>query len=160
MITLSVLVVLAVGLGFYSYCGRSVRAEIDIAAAPERVWQILIDTSHYHEWQPTMIALEGVVRRGETLKLVVKTAVGERIFYPTLLVVEPNRALAWRVRGAFPGLLHARHDFHIAAKGDGGAHFVQRERLFGWQARNLDTDAVRRNFELMNTALKDRAERR
>lgn len=52
-ILLAVLVVLALILA--AVTKKAFHVEIEIAAPPEAVWDVLTDTEHYQEWNPTQV---------------------------------------------------------------------------------------------------------
>ena len=41
--------------------------EIEIAAPPEAVWDVLTDTEHYQEWNPTQVEIRGARALGSKL---------------------------------------------------------------------------------------------
>jgi uncharacterized protein YndB with AHSA1/START domain len=43
------------------------RTSIDIAAPPERVWEVLTQLAAYPEWNPFIVRAEGTVAVGERL---------------------------------------------------------------------------------------------
>lgn len=47
---------------------KSVTATVDIPAPPEQVWQVLMDTDAYSEWNPVLVPLEGELAEGNTLR--------------------------------------------------------------------------------------------
>ena len=74
-----------------------VAAELD--APPEKVWELLANTSHWPDWGPSVLAVEPAeaeVRSG--LRGRVRTAA--RFSLPfEITAVEPGRAWRWRVAG-------------------------------------------------------------
>lgn len=71
--------------GIPMLCGRTVavknsaltnmltlRTHIQIAATPERVWNILMDFPSHRQWNPFVRSLEGTSRVGETLKVFIQ----------------------------------------------------------------------------------------
>ena len=48
---------------------RQLRAEIEIAAPPERVWEVLFDFDAYPEWNPFIRRISGSPREGEKLEV-------------------------------------------------------------------------------------------
>ena len=52
-----------------AFTGRkSVHSEIFIPASPATVWQVLMDTAAYREWNPVLVPLEGELAEGNTVK--------------------------------------------------------------------------------------------
>jgi hypothetical protein len=141
---------------------KELRAEIDIDASAERVWQILTDWSAFPEWNPFIRSLTGELEVGARLEVYLQAS-GARgmTFKPTVLTVEPNREFRWLGHLLIPGLFDGEHIFVIEPLGEGGVRFVQREEFRGLLvplfASSLDRD-THRGFQEMNQALKARAE--
>jgi len=139
-----------------------IETAVEIEASPERVWSVLTDLRSYPEWNPFVRSVSGELRRGE--KLVVRLEqpnTKPMTFRPTLLEVRPNKELRWLGRVLFPGIFDGEHYFLLEATEPGGTRFVQGETFRGVMVpllrRTLERDA-RRGFEMMNDALKRRAE--
>jgi hypothetical protein len=141
---------------------RELRTEILIEAGPERVWDILTDQDRLEEWNPFIKEMEGDLRRGERIRVLLKQPKRKAMtFKPKVLEVRPGRELRWLGHLGVPGLFDGEHIFEIHPSDGGSVRFVQREQFGGlfvplfW--RMLDTD-TREGFEAMNMALKERAE--
>ncbi len=139
------------------------RTDIEIAAAPEEIWSILIDFAAYPRWNPFIRHILGVAEQGSALEVCMHPA-GARgaRFRPTVLVVDPPRELRWRGRLLVPGVLDDEHCFLIEPLSDGRVRFEQSERFSGLLTP-LAQDRIERNlargFREMNAALKGRVER-
>jgi uncharacterized protein YndB with AHSA1/START domain len=103
---------------------RELRAEATIAAPPDKVWALVIDTSRMPEWSPELVRMVplkgGGMRRGQWY-LGVNRRKG--VVWPTRNVVgvlEPGRCLAWDTRTS-----GARWIWEISAAGE-GTHVVHR----------------------------------
>ena len=47
-----------VGLGVAAFLTtKTFEASIAIAASPDKVWSVLMDTERYHEWNPTYVSV-------------------------------------------------------------------------------------------------------
>lgn len=143
--------------------GYRIATQIDIAAAPARVWSLLTDFPAMADWNPFIRAIEGELREGAKLSLLVAPPGRKSMrFRPVLKVVHPNHELCWRGRLLLPGLFDGEHAFRLQATADGGTRFHQDEDfhgiLVGPLARRGMLDATRQGFEAMNAALKRRAE--
>lgn len=141
---------------------KSIRTDIHIDAPPERVWQILTDFVRYPAWNPLIPRAEGEVREGARLTVRIELPDGPRMtIRPTLLRVEPGRALGWKGRLFVPKLFDGEHLFELHAA-NGGTRFVHREHFSGllvplvWGTMEAPT---RQGFVAMNEALKQEAER-
>jgi hypothetical protein len=83
-------------------------------------------------------------------------------FRPTVLAVEPNRELRWKVRLFLPGLFGGEHYFRLGSKTGGGLVFCQGETFFGILVpllRRFVDGSTRKGFVAMNEALKHEAEK-
>jgi hypothetical protein len=142
---------------------KQLRAEIDIQASPDRVWEVLTDFAAYPDWNPFITQARGTARVGERLTNRMQPVGGRGVtFRPTVLQADPGRRLRWLGRLVAPGIFDGEHTFTIERLGDGGVRLVQEERFRGLlvplMARSLDRRTLP-GFELMNRALKRRAER-
>jgi hypothetical protein len=141
---------------------KEIHTEIEIAATPERVWQMLTDFAAYPEWNPFIVRIAGEARTGALLEAELRPP-GTRgwTFRPRILAATPPRELRWIGRTGFRGIFDGEHTFLIEPLEGGGVRFVQRERFTGLLvpllAHMLD-DKTRRGFEEMNRWLKKRAE--
>lgn len=140
---------------------RELLSEIEIAAPPERVWEVLTDFDAYPEWNPFMRSLLGSCETGSRVTVRIEPP-GARgmTFKPTILAAEPEREIRWLGRLFVPGLFDGEHRLVIEPLEDGRSRFVQSERftglLVGLFAKTLA--ATQRGFEQMNLALKRRVE--
>jgi hypothetical protein len=137
------------------------RAETDIAAPVDRVWQILMDFDSFPRWNPFIRSVRGRPEVGCRLDVEIGPSGSRGMrFHPTVTSVVPKREFRWMGRVAFRGLFDGEHIFELKSLGPAGTRFVQRERFRGLfvplMARRLRKD-VRRGFEEMNQALRDQA---
>ena len=141
---------------------KKLATEIDIAVSPERVWKILTDTSKFSEWNPFITSVEG--RLEVNSRLVVTIAPPGRtpmVFKPSVEELDHNRKLSWLGHLVVPGLFDGKHEFIIEALSTHKLRFIHREQFTGllvpllWKSMEQSTRA---GFELMNEALKARAE--
>ncbi len=141
---------------------KELRAEIEINAPPERVWQLLTDFASFPQWNPFIRQASGEPREGAQLQVYLQPSGSKGMtFRPKVLKAEQNRELRWLGHFLIPGLFDGEHIFTIEPLEAGHVRFVQRELFTGILvplfARWLSTD-TRRGFEEMNQALKLRAE--
>ena len=141
---------------------KQLRAEIDIHATAERVWQILTDFDAYPDWNPFLVRASGTPRRGERLNLRMQPVGGRGMtFRPTVIEASPGRRLRWLGRLLAPGIFDGEHSFTIEAVGEGTVRLIQEERFRGILVPLLWRSLQRRTlpaFEQMNLALRKRAE--
>ena len=141
---------------------RELHSEIEIDAAPERVWRILTDFDSYPEWNPFLRRARGELRTGERLEVHVQPSNGRGMtFRPTVIEAEPNHVFRWLGHLGVRGLFDGEHSFIIKPLGESRVRFVQHEAFTGLLVpllfRMIEKDS-RRGFEEMNRALKERAE--
>ncbi|WP_019100543.1 SRPBCC domain-containing protein [Chromobacterium haemolyticum] len=141
---------------------RSIATQIDINAAPSAVWRVLCDWAAYPEWNPFIVGLHGRQQTGSRLVVSIHPPGRPRLtFRPRLEVLQTADELAWLGRALLPGLLDGRHSFRLEALENGGTRLHHDETFSGLLlplfGQALLTDA-RKGFELMNQALKRRAE--
>ena len=141
---------------------HQLHTEITIDATPERVWEILTDLPSYRSWNPFVIASAGRVAVGQRLVNRLQPPGGRAVtFKPTVTIVEPTTTFEWLGRLGLPGIFDGRHRFDLEPTADGGTRLTHREFFRGLLVplfrSSLDT-TTKRGFELMNEALKERAE--
>ncbi|HKE98256.1 MAG TPA: SRPBCC domain-containing protein [Actinomycetes bacterium] len=142
---------------------KQLRAQIDIHATPERVWQVLTDFGAYPKWNPFITRAEGSLRRGERLTVRLQPVGGRGMtFRPTVLEATPAVRLRWLGHLLVTGVFDGEHSFTIQPLGGGRVRLVQQEDFHGLLVPLLAGSLDRRTlpaFERMNQALKRRAER-
>lgn len=141
---------------------HELQTEITIDAGPDRVWEILTDLESYEDWNPFVIASEGEVAPGRRLVNRLQLPGGKaQTFKPTVTVADPARTFEWLGRLGLPWIFDGRHRFDLGPTPDGGTRLVHAEFFNGvlvpFLRSMLDTK-TRKGFELMNEALKTRAE--
>lgn len=135
--------------------------EIEIDAAPAKVWDILTDLADYPEWNPFITSSTGTVAVGQRLVNRLEPPGGKALtFRPTVTEVDEGRVFEWLGRLGLPGLFDGRHRFELVPHGD-GTRLIQTERFSGllvpFLRTSLDT-RTQAGFRAMNAALKARAE--
>ena len=140
---------------------KTIHTEIGIGAPAARVWDILIATEQWPEWNPFAKAT-GKLAVGERLEVeITPPGKSPMKFRPTIVKLEPGRELRWLGHLGFPGLFDGEHGFRVVAEDAGRCRFEHFETFRGalvvpisWMAEK----ATRAGFEAMNRALKARAE--
>jgi hypothetical protein len=140
---------------------KELQSEIEIAASPERVWDILTDFAAYPRWNPFIRSISGKLEVGERLEVRLEPPGGRGItLRPTVLSAEPNRQLRWLGHLLVPGLFDGEHTLATKPLEENRVRFVQHEVFKGvlvpLVARSLANTL--RGFEEMNEALKEQAE--
>lgn len=138
---------------------KAFEASTVIDAGPERVWEVLMDTGAYQEWDPFTIRIEGEARPGARIKAY-STLAPNRAFPVTVSAFEPNRSMTWS-DGMPLGLFRGVRTFTLTPQPDGRTAFRLREEFTG-----LLLPLIGRTLPDMNEAfasfvngLKGRAER-
>ncbi len=142
---------------------KQINTEIEIAAAPTVVWEILTELDEFENWNPFVVEAHGDVVAGEKLVVSIRPP-GKRAqtFRPTVTVVDPDRKFEWLGKLGVSGVFDGRHQYVLEPTAE-GTKFIQREEFTGVLAGLLIRmigEATREGFESMNHALKDRAEAR
>jgi hypothetical protein len=137
------------------------QTEIQIQAAPEKIWQILIDFSKYPEWNPFITQAIGKAEVGARVEITVPSGSKELRLHCTVIKAEPRQVLCWKYHIISPLLFRGEHSFTIEPMGSNYVRFVDQEIFNGLlvssQAKDIDTNS-RHGFEAMDKALKIRAE--
>jgi hypothetical protein len=141
---------------------HELHTEINIDATPEIVWEILTDLGQWTDWNPFITSSVGQPEVGEKLINRMEPPGGKAMtFKPRVTVIEDTKTFEWLGKLGFSGVFDGRHRFELVLTPTGGTHLVQAESLDGVLVRflrkSLDTQTVQ-GFELMNAALKTRAE--
>ena len=98
---------------------KTFRAEITIAAPPEKVWAVLMDTQSYPDWNPTFVAVSPPYALGAKISSRVVKPDGAFIdMTPTVTALVADREL--RQSGGLPGVLTYNHAWLLAPV-NGGA---------------------------------------
>lgn len=135
------------------------RTEIDIAASPEKIWEVLTDFRAYPEWNPFIVSISGKAAVGQQLSVVISPPEqSEMRFKPVVLRADPGVELRWRGTLWFRWLFTGEHFFRLDAKERGVTRFTHGEDFSGWALRFLPMTHTARGFVFMNQALKQRVE--
>ncbi len=137
---------------------RTIKTEIEIAAPPAVVWEVLTDFSAYAAWNPFITHIEGACKVGNTIDV----RAGDMKFSPKVLVFEPQKEFRWIGKFLFKGLFDGEHSFRIIDHHDGTVTFKHEEHfsglLVGLFAKKLKNETLV-GFEQMNHKLKEVAEK-
>jgi hypothetical protein len=107
---------------------KEFQASITIDAPPERVWDVLVDTKAWPEWDPSCERIEGDVALGATIKAFTKLSPG-RAFPVKVAELVPHQRMIWT--GGMPlGLFRGVRTFTLAPEG-GRTRFALREVFSG-----------------------------
>jgi hypothetical protein len=141
---------------------REIRTKIDINAAPEDVWDVLMDFDAYDEWNPFVVSIEGSGTVGDPLSAQLQLE-GKKPMTISPIVQEneaPNHFSWLGVMGS-ASLFAGRHRFEIE-RIDDGTRFHHYEEFSGALAPmvlRMVRKSTTQGFEKMNTALRIRVEK-
>lgn len=143
----------------------TLQTQIDIAAPPRAVWDVLTDFERHPAWNPFIRSISGEVRPGARLEVVLGPPGGRPMtFRPTVTRAEPpdsaGGAFAWLGTLGAGWIFRGEHLFRLEPHA-GGTRLHHGEDFGGvlvaLMRTSLDTD-TRRGFEAMNRALKAHVE--
>jgi hypothetical protein len=135
---------------------------IEIEASPSEVWTVLTDLERFGEWNPYLVEVEGRAELGARLRVRFEPPGGRAAtLRPHVTEIRTDEVLEWWGHVGLRGILDGRHRFELRAT-PAGTTFVQHETFTGlllpFFAKGL-ADSTPAGFELMNQALKERAEK-
>ena len=141
---------------------REIETTIDIHAPVVDIWQILTDLQRYGEWNPLVVQAAGSLTVGQRLELAVQLP-GSRPthFSPMLIALVPEREIRWIGVLGVAALFAGEHSFLLIPLVNGVTKLKHSERFTGILPAFMGHkwyETVRRQFESMNQALKQRAE--
>lgn len=144
--------------GFIS-CTKSLETQITINAPQERVWSIFTDTKSYAAWNPMILQFKGELKQDATIEVELKQPGKDpMVFQPQIIAFDRGRLLEWE--GLFIGkwLFTGIHRFEIVPVTHDETLFKQSENFSGIAIPFFDFNSTKQAFEMMNEALKKRAE--
>jgi hypothetical protein len=135
------------------------RTEIEIAATPEKIWNVLTDFRAYPEWNPFIVRISGRAQVGEKLEVVLSPPQkSEYRFSPEVVRADPGKEFRWRGKFWFGWLLTGEHFFRLEPIDAEQTRLTHGEDFSGLGVRLLPMTDTARGFVFMNQALKRRAE--
>ncbi|UII33476.1 SRPBCC domain-containing protein [Fulvivirga ulvae] len=142
---------------------KQLKTSIEIAASPEKVWNILMDFNLYPDWNPFIISIIGKPKIRERLRVTLQPAGSKpMVFKPQVTLLKKAKQFGWLGSLFMRGLFDGHHVFEIEAITDDKCIFIQREDFSGilvpllW--KSIDTK-TRAGFMAMNNKIKDLAEK-
>ena len=137
---------------------KAYRATEKIAASPQKIWDILVDTTSYPEWDPGMVRVEGRLALGEKVKFFTKFS-PDRAFAVKVTAFEPGKKMV--LTGGMPLGLFKSERTHTLTPGEAGQTTFHTEETFSGLllpifGRSLPD--LTASFEAFAAGLKQRAE--
>jgi hypothetical protein len=140
-----------------------VRAEIEIDAPIERVWEILKDVDRYGDWNPFTPRVETTLRIGDPIHLHVRL-IGKRLMHRVEYITRNQPyALGWEMKMGARFLLHAERVQTLTAIDEHRTRYVTEDCFTGWLrplVLALFGRAMQRGFADCALGLKKAAESR
>lgn len=137
---------------------REFSTTIDIAAPPERVWEVMRDVERWHEWTPSISS----IRRLDGKRF----GLGSRVLirqpklppnYSTVTEFEPSEGFTWVSRS--PGVrATARHVIVPSGAGSRVTLSVHFGGLLGWFVARMVRGLTERYLAMEAEGLKNRSE--
>jgi hypothetical protein len=141
---------------------KELKTEIEINGSTEKVWEVLTDFSSFPEWNPFIKRIEGELKIGAQLKVLIEPPGGKAMtFKPIVKILKPKSEFWWLGSLLIPGIFDGEHIFQLEQINDNKTKFIHRENFSGllvplfWKSLNRNT---RQGFEEMNKALKEKVE--
>lgn len=139
----------------------SIKTNIEINAPKEIIWQILTDFPLFSQWNPFVRKISGSLIPGQRLAIELRQKNGGSMkFKPVVLAYEPNKTLRWKGNLLIPGLFDGEHYFELVEIDRNTCKLTHGENFSGLLPglmKNMMIETAD-SFELMNQALKQRAE--
>lgn len=139
---------------------KSFATRATINAAPEAVWDILIDGQSWPAWNTTVARLDGHIALGGKVTVHVKASPG-RAFPVRVVTFEAPRRMVWR--GGMPlGLFTGERNYELRAAGPDSTEFSMIETYSGLMAPLIikSIPDLQPAFDAFAACLKKRAEAR
>lgn len=108
-----------------AFTRKTFHVETVIAAPPEEVWAVLMDTSAYPDWNPVFVEVQGAYVEDAEMLNMVRDPSGKILkMTATVATLAPAREL--RQKGGIPGILTFDHQWMLQPV-EGGTRVVQHE---------------------------------
>ena len=159
------LIIVTIGAGYAFGLTRTqqIKTEIQIAAPPAIVWQILTDLEFYKDWNPFIQSMSGTAAVGEKIGATLHPIHLEtsHSFKVTVLVADEKREFRWLGKLVSPAIMGGEQFFQLEEvdiEGAIGTRFLNNENFTGILLLFINPEDSIPSFDAMNTALKERAE--
>lgn len=134
------------------------RAQIHIDAAPQAVWDVLVDAKAYPEFDPFCEKIEGDIALGQKIKAFTKLNPG-RAFPVKVTTFDVGEKMVWS--GGMPlGLFKGERNFTLNPGANGGTDFAMVEVFSGLMSGMMKSQIpdLTESFEAFAKGLKARVE--
>ncbi len=140
----------------------SIETQIQITATPEKIWELLISTALYANWNPFILSIDGKIAKNEAIVVRIAPPEGKAMtFRPIVLVAKKNKEIRWLGKLGIKGLFDGEHQFLIEQIDENTCIFKHNEHFSGLLVPLFTKmlSKTKRGFEEMNKALKTEAEK-
>lgn len=141
---------------------RTIESAATIHAPAAEVWEVLVASERYADWNPFITRVQGSLTVGARPTLRIRPP-GKKgmTFRPRITHASPGDGLRWRGRLVLPGLCDADHQILLEPRTDGSTVVIQRESFRGVLVPFLAgmLEPTRQGFDAMHTALDQRLTR-
>ncbi len=153
-LTLSVLGLISILVLLYVFGKKSVHHEITIPASPKSVWQVLVATERYPEWNPVMVSAKGRLQPGQQVQYTFRQEADKEYVIPaTVKTIEEEKLL--NQVGGTAGILTYDHRYSLE-KVEGGTKVVIHEEYRGIAVPFWNPAPVADAYQRLNEALRAR----
>tara|TARA_B110000503_G_scaffold123512_1_gene189190 strand:+ start:1778 stop:2203 length:426 start_codon:yes stop_codon:yes gene_type:complete len=131
---------------------------IEINANPNTIWEILTESSNYHDWNKSVEKIEGNIAVGEKIKVYAKIS-PDRAFPVKVKEFVPSSKMVWC--GGMPfGLFQGVRTFTLTERNNGQVEFRMQEEFSGLMSPLIvrSMPDLTESFELFASSLKAKAE--
>lgn len=140
-------------------CTNSLETQIEINAPQDRVWAVFSDTESYGEWNPMILKFKGKMIQGAQVEVELKQPGKDAmVFTPRITSYESGRKLEWQGVFLTRWLFTGSHHFELEKISENQTLFRQSENFSGIAVPFFNFSETKTAFEMMNEALKNRAE--
>ena len=147
-------------LQLFVACSDRLETEITIHAPRQKVWEIFADTASYPGWNPMILEFGGEMKQGEQIRVKLKQPGDDAMeFTPLVTEMIAGQVFEWQGKLLFDFLFSGRHRFEFVEISANKTLLKQSEQFSGILLPALNMENTRKGFELMNDALKKRAEK-
>lgn len=154
--TIIIFLIISALLILYWIGKKSVHSEIIIEATPKQVWEVLLDTDKYSDWNPTMELLAGELKVGNTVRYKYIQSENNQSEIPARV----KKIVAEKLLnqgGGLPFILTYDHSYSLSSV-ENNTKVVIHEDYEGIYVPFWNPQPVQMAYERLNKALKNRVE--
>jgi hypothetical protein len=137
------------------------RSEIEIAAPPGLVWEVLTNFHAYGEWNPYIVQAEGELKEGAVVTTTINfTGSRERTYRRRIIKVVPVEELRWSWTSLMRAVAQSEQYFLLQPVSDTRLRLTLGENLSGLLAPHEPSQLsqISQGLTLMTQAIKRRAD--